>query len=454
MSMEQELSRDHNKNKKQRQEDFETRMKIMKEVEVVCATTIASGSDFFSRLSFQGILVDEVAQATEISTMVPVVLRGAKQLVFVGDHCQLPPSVVSREAERRGLSVSVYSRLVDVGIEPHFLDTQYRSHPKLAEFCAKCFYNGTLRSGVPGSARSPPSSVPWPNKQVPVAFFEVGENETVDGESKANTAEVLRIQDLLLEILEAGELDLEHIGIVTPYMAQVRALRRALRGALPDHCDPKMLEIASVDNFQGREKELIIFSAVRCNSRGNVGFLADWRRLNVILTRARRGLVVFGAADTLRYDSHWQQWLKWCDDHGAIGHAKAPSARAASWSIATGSREQVWHERPATLRARPQAKVKPTAQSRPLVIKSGLKSLARKAVPKVTAESPRTTKGPGPALKMSAKLWQPTGVNASGAKVTVNGSRLAGAKSQLLKAKTKATRKVPALSVTPPWRMP
>merc|ERR1712174_28543 len=89
----------------------------------------------------------------------------------------------------------------------------------------------------------------------------------------------------------------------------------------------KDLEIASVDNFQGREKELIIFSAVRSNPRGNVGFLADWRRLNVTLTRARRGLVVLGSAKTLRYDRYWQQWLEWC--HGLDAVSNAPTS--SSW---------------------------------------------------------------------------------------------------------------------------
>ena len=133
------------------------------------------------------------------------------------------------------------------------------------------------------------------------------------------------------------------MGIVTPYSAQVRLLRQLWReacqqataaapkkgssappeptdtaaaaaAALAAACaDPRSLEIASVDNFQGREKELIIFSAVRANARGAVGFLSDWRRLNVMLTRARRGLLVLGCAVTLRHDALWAEWLGWCD---------------------------------------------------------------------------------------------------------------------------------------------
>merc|ERR1712190_584601 len=111
-------------------------------------------------------------------------------------------------------------------------------------------------------------------------------------------------------------------------MAQVRLLKRALRERIPSSPDEQFLEIASVDNFQGREKELIIFSAVRSNHRGIVGFLADWRRLNVMLTRARRGLVVLGNERTLRKDTHWGQWLDWCQGLDAAGWA--PDA-AACW---------------------------------------------------------------------------------------------------------------------------
>jgi regulator of nonsense transcripts 1 len=280
---------------------------------------MAAGGDFLSKFVFQAVLVDEVAQATELSAVVPVILRGAKRTVYVGDHCQLPPSVISSEAEMRGLSFSVYSRLTSSGgLSPFLLDTQYRSHPKLAEFSSTAFYDGKVASGITMGDRVPPKGIEWPNPNCPVVFINVDANEEVEAESKLNSVEAQLLAHIVSNVLQCGELKVEDVGVVTPYMAQVRRLRQYLRPMLPYGCDPRLLECSSVDNFQGREKELIIFSAVRSNERGNVGFLADWRRLNVMLTRPRRGLVVVGNAKTLKHDATWEKWFKFAEDNSCV----------------------------------------------------------------------------------------------------------------------------------------
>jgi regulator of nonsense transcripts 1 len=144
--------------------------------------------------------------------------------------------------------------------------------------------------------------------------------EAVDGDSKCNLAEAEQIISLLADVLAAGELKMGDVGVITPYSAQVKLLQKLWRersnaaggrGGGSASSLASDLEIATVDRFQGREKEMVIFSAVRNNARGEVGFLKDWRRLNVMLTRARRGLVVVGASETLRHDATWARWLAW-----------------------------------------------------------------------------------------------------------------------------------------------
>merc|ERR1719440_1520498 len=113
--------------------DFDLQMRILQDADLLCTTTISSGGDFFCKFAFAGILVDEAAQATELAAVVPLILRGTQRLVLVGDQCQLPPTVQSTEAEERGLSLSLYSRMIDGGgVVPFLLDTQFRSHPLIA----------------------------------------------------------------------------------------------------------------------------------------------------------------------------------------------------------------------------------------------------------------------------------------------------------------------------------
>merc|ERR1719440_2197735 len=290
--------------------DFELQMRLLQDADVICTTTISSGGDFFSKFAFAGILVDEAAQATELAAVVPLILRGTQRLVLVGDQCQLPPTVQSTEAEERGLSLSLYSRMIDGGgVTPFLLDTQFRSHPMIAEFSSRFFYQGRIKSGVEAKDRPQCRGLPWPMRNCPIAFVDVHSDESEEGDSKFNPGEADVVMKMVQDVFFQRELEITEVGVVTPYVAQVRLLKRVIKNIIPEGQDPELFEIASVDNFQGREKDLIIFSAVRSNRMGSVGFLADWRRLNVMLTRARRGIVVIGNSRTLKADEHWAKWL-------------------------------------------------------------------------------------------------------------------------------------------------
>jgi hypothetical protein len=333
-------------------DDYHLKMQILREAEIVCATTIGSGTDFLNEVDFGGIVIDEVAQATELSAIVPIILRGSERLVLVGDHCQLPPSVLSLEAGLRGLTLSIFGRFEGAGLEPFFLDTQFRMHPMIAAFSSKEFYGGRLLTGVPVEDRPPPAGFRWPKSDAGVAFINVAGAEYRDGESRANGEEAAHVLEVVAEILAAGELSVLDVGVVSPYSAQVRGLRQLLRSGLPPLLQgsgvdmtgglggrrgQRALEIASVDAFQGREKELIVFSAVRSNKHGNVGFLSDWRRLNVMITRARRGLIVIGNIATLRADETWAKWLDWADAESLIVGdrvTKSNGWEAMMWKLA------------------------------------------------------------------------------------------------------------------------
>lgn len=103
----------------------------MEAADVICCTCVGAGDPRLHRLKFHSILIDESMQATEPECMVPVVL-GAKQLILVGDHCQLGPVVMCKKAARAGLSQSLFERLVVLGIRPFRLEVQYRMHPDLS----------------------------------------------------------------------------------------------------------------------------------------------------------------------------------------------------------------------------------------------------------------------------------------------------------------------------------
>ncbi|GAX22248.1 hypothetical protein FisN_19Lh318 [Fistulifera solaris] len=292
---------------------YKERSKQLRQAQVICCTCIGSGSEWLDAIGVcPRVLVDEATQATEPAVLVPL-MRGCKQLVLVGDHCQLPPTVLSTQAAEEGHGVPLFSRMVACGVPPYMLDTQYRMHPAISQFPSDLFYGGLLQNGVSAPERRPLAGFPWPVPEFPVAFMPIYGQELDDGVSKYNVEEAQAAVQAVQMLLQGGQCTPADIAVVTPYAAQAKFIRRLIRQSIAE-----FLEVSSVDGFQGREKQAVVFSAVRSNDYGAVGFTSDWRRVNVSFTRARRALIVLGNDTCLRRGDPetWALWLAWADAAG------------------------------------------------------------------------------------------------------------------------------------------
>jgi ATP-dependent RNA/DNA helicase IGHMBP2 len=273
---------------------------VLDRAEVVLATNVGAGDPLLSGIEFDRVAIDEAAQALEASSWIPI-LKG-RSVVLAGDHRQLPPTIRSREAAEGGLGVTLFERLHARHGEAiaRMLTVQYRMHERIMEWPSRELYGGRLEAhpSVAGHLlRDLPGIAPGPDTGAPLVFIDTAgcdleETVEVEGDSKANEGEA-DIAALHVERLIAAGLAAEAIAVITPYNAQVDRLRARLSAAHP------LLEIGSVDGFQGREKEAVVISLVRSNPRGDVGFLADDRRTNVAVTRARRHLAVIGDSATI-----------------------------------------------------------------------------------------------------------------------------------------------------------
>jgi len=289
---------------------------ILDSADVVCATTTFDRETIGER-HFDLAVIDEACQSTEPGCWIP--LLHADRLVLAGDHCQLPPTVISTQAAREGFACSLLERLVEHYGESitRRLTVQYRMHQQIMEFSSEQFYNGELvaDASVIGHRLSDLPAVNAADvlTSEPVTFIDTagaGYDEELepDGESRRNPSEGQLVLRKLAQLRDAG-LRSRDIGVITPYAAQVRWLR--------ENSDDPHLEIDTVDGFQGREKEAILISLVRSNQKNEIGFLSDTRRMNVALTRARRKLVVIGDSATLANHEFYNAMLEYCERIGA-----------------------------------------------------------------------------------------------------------------------------------------
>ncbi|KAI3647657.1 hypothetical protein MP228_007878 [Amoeboaphelidium protococcarum] len=303
------------------------RKQILNQAQVICTTLGFSGHDNFNLIDggFNYLIVDEACQAIELSTLIPLKYQ-VNKCILVGDPKQLPPTIISEDAKKYGYDQSLFSRMqIACPHSVHLLNVQYRMHPDISKFPIQMFYDGLLQDG-PDMLRL--STRKWHADQSfpPYQFYDVGKSaEEKSGTSLVNRAEADAIMAKFIQLCSSypdiGFSGL--IGIITPYKMQKVYLQNMFRRKF----GPEILNavnINTVDGFQGQEKDVILFSCVRANSRQAVGFLADERRLNVGLTRAKSSLWIFGHVNSLQSDSCWRSLIEDARHRDCFSSLKAP----------------------------------------------------------------------------------------------------------------------------------
>ena len=268
---------------------------ILSTFQVICTTCITSFDNRLDNYNFEYVLIDEANQSTETETLLPL-LKGCKQVILVGDHMQLGPITECRATAQAGLTRSLFSRLVHMGMSPFLLDTQYRMHPSISAFPKAFFYNHLLLDGITHDDRFKLSTQDlWPNN-IPHIFLHHKNGEGVAGSGKSfvNPSEAFIVKQVIDKLI-TRKVNIKNISILTPYLGQKQYLLEM----------DENYNAYTIDEFQGSENDYIIFSTVRSNETNIIGFLNDFRRMNVGITRAKYGMVIIGDAELLMRSNLW-----------------------------------------------------------------------------------------------------------------------------------------------------
>ncbi|EOZ95828.1 Superfamily I DNA/RNA helicase [Indibacter alkaliphilus LW1] len=293
---------------------------IFQSSQVIACTLVGAASSYLKSFSFPVVFIDEAGQGLEAATWIPI--QKAKKVVMAGDHLQLPPTIKSFEASKSGLGITLFEKaILRQPSSAVMLREQYRMHELIMGFSNRHFYQGELMA-------APNTQAHYILEEEPVLEFVdtsgSGYNEQVEEESLSTyNLEEARFALNYLEsfVKRIGLRQLKErefsIGLIAPYRAQVRRLNELLFDTyeFPNlRSYSEFLTIDSIDGFQGRERDVMLISLVRSNAKGEIGFLADTRRMNVALTRAKRKMIVIGDSATLSSHSFYTAFLDYVEE--------------------------------------------------------------------------------------------------------------------------------------------
>ncbi|HEY0481568.1 MAG TPA: AAA domain-containing protein [Kofleriaceae bacterium] len=333
-----------------------TERAILGRADVVLAT--CAGCDSYllgrgdDRTVFDCVVIDEATQSAD--PLLLVALARARVAVLAGDPHQLGPVVTGGVDVEATLGSTIFERLASAASATRvMLEQQHRMHGEIMAFPSRTMYGDRLRAApaVAGHTLDDLGVAPDPLRPRPLWLIDTagkgwheqravvgpGSREMPDFEpgtsltnlpvfrfdpSTYNPGNAERIAAETRRLLSRG-LPPTEIAIIAAYSAQARRLRELLRAERAAG-----VEIGTVDGFQGREKEAVIVDLVRSNERGEIGFLANTRRMNVALTRARRFLLVVADSATLGAHPYYAAFLAHVDEidgHGSAWSDDAPA---------------------------------------------------------------------------------------------------------------------------------
>ncbi|KAJ3217591.1 DEAD-box type RNA helicase [Clydaea vesicula] len=293
---------------------IKVKQRILSEADVIVSTLSSAGHDTLlnAKLEFPTVIIDEACQSIELSGIIPL-KYGAKKCILVGDPNQLPPTVLSNLGKEYQYEQSLFQRIMlSIPNQVHLLSIQYRMHPMISSFPSKLFYESKL---IDGGGLMEKRKAEWHDKEVlsPYRFFNVKgtEQKKSGGKSVYNLAEIDAIVSLInyLCISYPGVNFAHRIGVITPYKLQYFKIRDRLV-ELGGERILKVIDLNTVDGFQGQEKDIIILSCVRGGIDKGIGFLGDVRRMNVAFTRAKCSLFVVGNAEALKTNEQWRVFVE------------------------------------------------------------------------------------------------------------------------------------------------
>jgi ATP-dependent RNA/DNA helicase IGHMBP2 len=310
---------------------------ILARADVVLATCVGCAHPLLGEDVFDCAVVDEATQAPDPLLLIP--LSRAKVAVLAGDQHQLGPVIVGGPVVEATLGSTIFERIASTTAV--MLVQQHRMHVEIMTFPSRSMYEGRLVAApaVAHHRLEDLGVVPDPLRPRPLWLVDtagkdwIEERTDFDPGSSLNNAPSFQFDPSTFNRGNADRVAAEarrllsrglpptEIAIIAAYSAQARRLRELLRAERA-----RGLEIGTVDGFQGREKEAVIVDLVRSNDSGEIGFLANTRRMNVALTRARRQLVVVADSATLGDHPYYAQFLHYVDEIDAHGSAWSDEA--------------------------------------------------------------------------------------------------------------------------------